>query len=336
MFPLLSTLPTLPTNPYNPYKMSIASSFFALYARDSAYFQRMVEFFLQSRLKAVRPFLEGKEREECVFFTVKGDLVDIRNNRRRFATFTDWYNAAFGTKLGLDNTEIFRKIYVTRRVRLMDILTTVSAKERDEFLDIKYLSSIAYGYIQRRMRAKFIAFEYDKKQTVAVEWQGRKYYVAYTNTTTDNGFSVIRFLHTICGEESAIQGLYCILENGEKILLNEEEVGAVGAAEVTKIAEVPDVVAKTEAAAKELEDLKKEVAYLKTHLQLLHTDVRILSPLQMSDRERFTKEIEELRAQNQTLIAHYQNLATITGSVLQRLGPYLTHQVPHAPMYGYH
>jgi hypothetical protein len=299
--------------------MSIASSFFHLYIRDAAYFQRMVEFFLHGRFKAVRPFLEGKEREE-VFFTVEGELVNVRNNRRRFATFTEWYNDGFGTSCDMNDTNIFNKIWVTRRVTLMDILKTVTAKERDEFLDIKYLSSIAYGYIQRRMRVKFIAVSgVDKKQAVTVEWQGRKYYVSHTNTTTDMGFSVVRFLHTICGEESAIHGLYCIMEDGSKVLLNEE---------VEEAEEVEKVVVEKEALLPtpmvpntELEDLKKEVADLKAHLQLLHTDVRILSPLQMADREKFTKEIEELRAQNQTLTMHYQNLSAITGAVLQRMGP---------------
>jgi hypothetical protein len=299
--------------------MSIASSLFQVYVRDPAYFQRMVEFFLHGRFKAVRPFLEGKEREE-VFFTVEGELVDIRNNRRRFATFTDWYNAGFGTSCTMNDTDIFNKIWVTRRVTLMDILKTVTAKEREEFLDVKYLSSIAYGYIQRRMRVKFIAVgSGDKKQAVTVEWQGRKYYVSHINTTTDMGFSVVRFLHTICGEESAIRGLYCIMEDGSKVLLNEEveEAEEVEKVVVEKAALLPTpMVPNTE-----LEDLKKEVADLKTLVQLLHTDVRILSPLQIADREKFTKEIEELRAQNQTLTMHYQNLAAITGAVLQRLGP---------------
>jgi hypothetical protein len=299
--------------------MSIASSLFHLYIRDAAYFQRMVEFFLHGRFKAVRPFLEGKEREE-VFFTVEGELVNVRNNRRRFATFTEWYNDGFGTSCAMNDTDIFNKIWVTRRVTLMDILKTVTAKERDEFLDIKYLSSIAYGYIQRRMRVKFVAVGsgVDKKQAVTVEWQGRKYYVSHTNTTTDMGFSVVRFLHTICGEESAIHGLYCIMEDGSKVLLNEEveEAEEVEKVVVEKAALLPTpMVPNTE-----LEDLKKEVADLKAQLQLLHTDVRILSSLQIADREKFTKEIEELRAQNQTLTMHYQNLATITGAVIQRMG----------------
>jgi hypothetical protein len=306
--------------------MSIASSLFQLYVRDPAYFQRMVEFFLHGRFKAVRPFLEGKEREE-VFFTVEGELVDVRNNRRRFATFTDWYNAGFGTSCAMNDTDIFNKIWVTRRVTLMDILKTVTAKEREEFLDVKYLSSIAYGYIQRRMRVKFIAVGSggsggsggDKKHAVTVEWQGRKYYVSHINTTTDMGFSVVRFLHTICGEESAIRGLYCIMEDGSKILLNEE-VEEVEKVVVEKTALLPTPNTPT-IPNTELEDLKKEVADLKAQLQLLHTDVRILSPLQIADREKFTKEIEELRAQNQTLTMHYQNLAAITGAVLQRLGP---------------
>jgi hypothetical protein len=280
----------------------------------------MVEFFLHGRFKAVRPFLEGKEREE-VFFTVEGELVNVRNNRQRFATFTDLYNAGFGTSCAMTDTEIFNKIWVTRRVTLMDILKTVTAKERDEFLDIKYLSSIAHGYIQRRMRVKFIAVGSvgDKKQAVTVEWQGRKYYVSHINTTTDMGFSVVRFLHTICGEESAIHGLYCIMEDGSKVLLNEEveEAEEVEKVVVEKAALLPTPNTPNT----ELEDLKKEVADLKTLVQLLHTDVRILSPLQIADREKFTKEIEELRAQNQTLTMHYQNLAAITGAVLQRLGP---------------
>jgi hypothetical protein len=311
--------------------MSIASSLFQLYIRDAAYFQRMVEFFLHGRFKAVRPFLEGKEREE-VFFTVEGELVSVRNNRRRFATFTEWYNDGFGTSCDMNDTDIFNKIWVTRRVTLMDILKTVTAKERDEFLDIKYLSSIAYGYIQRRMRVKFIAVSgVDKKQAVTVEWQGRKYYVSHTNTTTDMGFSVVRFLHTICGEESAIHGLYCIMEDGSKVLLNEE----VSAAAVEETNTKP-LLPTPPSGSLEVTELKKQMEDLKTHVQLLHTDLRILSPLQIADREKNAKEVEELRAKNAELVAeieglkahqavlfgHYQHLSAIVGQVMQRVGLY--------------
>ncbi len=316
------------------YTMSLLASFLSLYSREPAYFQRMVEFFLHARFKAVRPFLEGKEREESMFFTVEGELVDVRDNRRRFATFTDWYNAVFGTAYTRSETEIFQKIYVTRRVTLMDILQTVGKKEHDEFLDIKYLSSLAYGYIQRRMRARFIAFKWDKKQTATVEWDGRKYYVSHTNTTTDMGFSVVRFLHTICGEESAIHGLYCCLEDGSKVLLNEEveEVAAVAAEETKTKPLLPTPPSESPAIA----ELKKQMEDLKTHVQLLHTDLRILAPLQIADREKNAKEVEELRAQNAALVAemealkahhavlfgHYQHLSAIVSQVMQRVGLY--------------
>ncbi len=322
--------------------MSLLASFLSLYSREPAYFQRMVEFFLHARFKAVRPFLEGKEREESMFFTVEGELVDVRDNRRRFATFTDWYNSVFGTAYTRSDTEIFQKIYVTRRVTLLDILHTVGKKERDEFLDSKYLSSLAYGYIQRRMRARFIAFKWDKKQTVTVEWDGRKYYVSHTNTTTDMGFSVVRFLHTICGEESAIHGLYCCLEDGSKILLNEEvdtvaAVAAVAAAEKTN---TKPLLPTPPSECLEVTELKKQMEDLKTHVQLLHTDLRILAPLQIADREKNAKEVEELRAKNAALVAemdalkahqavlfgHYQHLSAIVGQVMQRVGLYYVPQ----------
>lgn len=330
--------------------MTIASYFFDLYESEPAYFQRMVEFFLHARFKAVRPFLEGKEREESVFFTVEGELVNIRDNRRRHATFTDWYNAAFRTHYDRENVEVFRKIFVTRRVTLMDILMTVGPKERDEFLDCKYLSSLAYGYIQRRMRAKFIAFKWDKKQTVTVEWSGRKYYVSHTNTTTDMGFSVVRFLHTICGEESAIHGLYCILEDGSKVLLNEEReetVGAAGAAGtvgtvglIGSTPELPTSPTPPPVESPAFESLKKQMEDVQTHVKMLHTDLRILAPLQIADREKNAKEVEDLRTKNAMLAAeleavkahqavlftHYQHLSGIIGQLMQRTGMYYVPQ----------
>ncbi len=105
------------------------SSIFDIYAKNPAYFQRMVDFFLHARFRAVRVSFPDKENE-TMFFTVEGELVNIHNNNLRFKTFTEWYNAVFETSHPLTYINIFKKIYVTKRVNLMEILTTVAMKER--------------------------------------------------------------------------------------------------------------------------------------------------------------------------------------------------------------
>lgn len=311
------------------------SSIFDTYIREPAYFQRMVEFFLHARFKAVRIFLKEK-KDECVFFAIDGTLIDTKNNKRRFATFTDWYNSVFATSHSLTKRDIFSEIYITPRVNLITILSSITQKEFDEFLDIKYRSSLAYNYIVRRMRAKFMHPCSDKKTTFTIEWDGHIYYVSHMNTrsgsSTEN-YLVDPFLSTICDETVPMKGLYIVLTDDTKVLLTEEDVRKHPALLETPKSPTHEIMSRLQTA----EDT----------LRTLHTDVRILSPLQLSDRERFTREINELKTQlaeyvghmrammenQQTLLTQYQNLSTIVGALLNRVHTTPSPSPPSTPLY---
>lgn len=300
---------------YISYISYMMTSILSEYVADPARFQRMCEFFLHARFRVVRPFIDKDGKGYEVFFTVEGELVDVRNRKRRFATFTDWFNAVRGTRHGLEYKGMFDAIYVTRRITLGRILETVTPKERAEFQDVKYLSSIAYEYIQRRMRSRFIDIK-DKKQTLVVEWMGERYTISHINASCEKG-SVVPFLHAMCGEETAIQGLYCVMADGSRVLLSEEAAVAVApvalVAPVAPVAVAPVAPVVSEVTRKEFDDLK-------THLDLLHTTVHSWMPEQQADHDTFTREIAELRAENQALATQCKNLTGLVGLLIQRVG----------------
>ncbi len=196
---------------------------YELFCRDPAYFQRLLEFLLHARFRSVRLNLRGALKQDAVFFSLEGQLINIENNKKRFNTLTEWYNATKGTKharIGLDQ---FKEIMVTSKFSIYQIIETVRDKEVADFIDMKYRSSILFTYISHRIRAKRMSFTWDKSQTFSIEWNGVQYSVTHTHTSTEAKLSVGHLLDAITNPEEPITGLY-LIQSGKKHLLTEDRV----------------------------------------------------------------------------------------------------------------
>ncbi len=196
------------------------------YTQNPQYFQRLLEYFLRSRFRAVRLFFRGKL--EWMYFAVDGRICDTHDRERRYESLTDWYNAEHSTSYPLWFTEIFKEIHVTGRLSILDILGTVTPKEIAEFRDESYRASLAFGYIWRRMHAKDIPCDHraKKQQAVCVEWEGGRYYVEHTRVRGAAGQSVERFLDAMASEEPPT-GLYHIgCADGARTLLTDVDADA--------------------------------------------------------------------------------------------------------------
>ncbi len=198
---------------------------YELFCRDPAYFQRLLEFLLHSRFRAVRLALQGGLKKDTVFFSIEGQLINIENNKIRFSTITEWYNSIKGTEHTRIELEQFKEILATNRISIYQILETVRDKEIADFIDLKYRSSILFIYISHRIRAKRLPFSWDKSQTFTVEWKDVVYNVSHTNTTTQQNISVGYILDAITAPEEPITGLY-LIQSGKKYLLTEDSMSA--------------------------------------------------------------------------------------------------------------
>ncbi len=196
---------------------------YELFCRDPAYFQRMLEFLLHARFRSVRLNLRGALKQDAVFFSLEGQLINIENNKKRFNTLTEWYNAIKGSKHTRIGLEQFKEIMATPKFSIYQILETVRDKEVADFIDMKYRSSILFTYISHRIRSKRMPFTWDKSQTFAVEWNGVEYSVTHTHTSTNENISVGHLLDAITAPEEPITGLY-LLQSGKKYLLTEDSI----------------------------------------------------------------------------------------------------------------
>ncbi len=287
-------------------------SIFETYFRDPAYFQRMLEFFLHARFRAVRLHIQDK-KSESVFFAVDGTLVNVRNNKRRFSTLTEWFNAVQGTGHDMYYTGIFNQIYITHRVTIGDILRTVDLSEIREFQDTKYRSSIAYNYIFRRLRANFIGCDWEKQQVYEVVWKGHTYAVAINNTYSADGGNVRIFLEKFVGNKE-VPGLEICLADGTRRFVTEP-VGK----EVPR--DVPKDSPKEEPVEIPRESLMED--WMKREMKEWGAKIEEILESQIilrQENEHMQTELEELKKQNASMSQQMQTLAGQCNHLLGAVG----------------
>lgn len=245
---------------------------YELFCRDPAYFQRMLEFFLHSRFRMVRlSFQPGKRAKEAVFFSIEGQLINVENNKVRFPTLTAWYNDYMKTTHSILSLEHFKEIHISTKHSIYHILKSISHRELEEFIDLKYRSSVAYLYVTRCMRNKRIACDWNKTASFIVEWEGNTYTV--TRNTVNASVHVGPFLDAICDTEHTMYGLY--LKQGSSVtLLTEEKL--LEEPEEPEVCEpsklVFDPLLPTPPAVESLEAMKQEIRQ-ELHKQL-RTEIR--------------------------------------------------------------
>lgn len=269
------------------FKMSTLTFLTELYKRDALYFQRMLEFFLQSRFNAIRLYVKEK-RQNHVFFSLDGQLIDCRNNRLRFNTITEWYNTTMGTSFKHTDTSIFNSIHISQRVTIQSVLVQVSTKEVEEFLDIKYRSNQVYGFMLRQLKARKIFNSTEKRQVFTMKWQDRLYTVEHNKVVAEGGYSVVSLLDYVCGSENQLTGLYYVDHKGNELLLTEDLASLV-----STMASVPVITEPN----KSLADIRSEMDQL--------SDRRIFEMDALEERLTavFRSEISPLQIQIQDLQA---------------------------------
>ncbi len=299
-------------------------SIFETYFRDPAYFQRMLEFFLHARFRAVRLHIQDK-KSESVFFAVDGTLVNVVNNKRRFSTLTEWFNAVQETSHDMYHTGIFNQIYITHRVTIGDILRTVDHSEIREFQDTKYRSSIAYNYIFRRLRANFIGCDWGKQQVYEVVWKGHTYAVAINNTYSADGGNVRTFLEKFVGGKE-VPGLEICLVDGTRRTLTEPVRLVVATPTALAAPEKPKDVPRDVPKESLMEEwMKREMKEWGIAMQEILEDHR-------QEKEQMQKGLEELKKQNTAMSQQIETLAKQCNHLLGAVGYLLQPQQPPPPV----
>lgn len=192
-----------------------------LYCRNAPYFQRMLEFFLRSRFTAVRIYCLAKPKES-VFFSITGKLICCSDNNIQFHTLTDWYNSVSGKDIPKGDTSIFSEIHISKRMSMQGILSIVTHKEVEEFMDLKYRSSTVYAFVIRRLKARQILCKTTRGQSFRIHWQERFYTVQHSITVAEGPYSVGPFLDYVCDSETTLTGLFWDDGTGKRILLTED------------------------------------------------------------------------------------------------------------------
>jgi hypothetical protein len=193
------------------------SQLLALYVAKPVYFQRMLEYLIAPRFKSVRLYIDSGD--ESTFITMKGDIVDVRNNARRYNTLTEWYTTFTKESEPVDLNHMFEAIRISRRVSLLGLLGMVDKKEISEFIDMKYRSNVLYTYIFRKLKNKQISVSHDAKYNFSVEWRGRQYSVSSSQTTVTDSMTVKKLLEA--AEAGNLQDLFWIDSEGVKHRLTD-------------------------------------------------------------------------------------------------------------------
>ncbi len=300
-------------------------SIYETYFRDPLYFQRMLEFLLHARFRAVRIYFPEKRKEECVFFAVDGTLVDVQNNKRRFKTLTDWYNAVYKTNHDMYFTGIFSKIHISQRINLNEILQSISSSEIAEFHDVKYRSNLAYNYIFRRLRAHFIECDWEKKQDYVVEWKGHSYTVS-SNHTYSTGGNVNKFLGQFVGSKEVVGLQICLTDGTRRNLVDPVESK-----------EVKDVESKEEVPRESIleEMLRTEISrWQETIHSITEEQARVNEENQAmrQELEDMKKQMQDMSMQLQTVSMHCTHLLGVVGTMLPPTPIYIP-QPPVSPVF---
>jgi hypothetical protein len=243
-----------------------------------------------------------------MFFAMDGSLIDVSNNKRRFKTLTDWYNAVFKTKHDIYYTGLFSQIRITQQVNLNEILQTVKRTEVAEFQDMKYRSNMAYNYIFRRLRALFIDCDWQKKQDYLIFWKGHTYSVANNHTYAMDGGNINAFLKQFIG--SNVGPMEICMSDGSRRSLTEsvveepvQEPAHVEPPEELKDVETPRISILEEYMRNVMENWDKT---FQTETQQLHLEV-----------DGLKKQILDMSLQLQNLSVQHNNLLSLVGKMLQ-------------------
>lgn len=301
-------------------------SIYDTYFRDPLYFQRMLEFFLHARFRAVRIYIAEKRKEECMFFGMDGSLVDVSNNRRRFKTLTDWYNAAFKTKHDIYYTGVFSQIRITQQVNLNEILQTVKRSEVAEFQDMKYRSNIAYNYIFRRLRALFINCDWQKKQDYLIFWKGHTYSVANNHTYAMDGGNINVFLKQFIG--SNVGPMEICMSDGSRRSLTEPILQEP----VQELVQEP-VPAESELVPEEPKDVETPrisilEEYMRNEMENWNMAHQAETQQLHLEVDGMKKQILDMSMQLQNLSVQHNNLLSLVGKMLQPQPPMYVPQSP--------
>ncbi len=245
------------------------SPFIEIYFRNPMYFQRMLEFVLHQKFRTVRIHMRDMKDTECMFFTVDGRIMDVSDDKRRFDTITDWYNAVHNTTFPIIYPGIFEEIYITQRNSLSSVIESVTQKDIQSFRDLRYKSSVAYNRIVRILRTKYIRFMWDKKTPLALEWNGVNISLGRLHASAEHGNmnAMDNLLDILGNEEKTIPGLVFIRDTGERVQLFDDVVeGEEGGEKQRRAAEedTEDVENVVNIVSMEITALKEEITTHKT------------------------------------------------------------------------
>lgn len=291
--------------------MSPLSFLHNLYRHDVAYFQRMLDFFLQSRFESVHLWIAEKRREP-VFLSTEGAIVHCVDHTRRWKTLTEWYNTITDQAFTVGDPAIFDHIHITRRVTVQNILSTITQKEVDEFVDMKYRSSQVYHWILRRLKARQMTCTDTK--VFQIQWGSRVYEVEKNKTSTEGGYSVGPFLDYMCDEKQP-SSISWKDEKGLWVLLTEDLPPASVISESSDI--TPDFTPSlVESDLQEMKDRFQE--YVESEKWARDELLEELSCVQ-SELSATQTELSSLRSEVQEILQSFQGLQALVYQNYQTL-----------------
>jgi hypothetical protein len=210
---------------------------------------------------------------ECMFFTVDGRIMDVSDDRRRFDTITDWYNAVHNTTFPIIYPGIFDEIYITQRNSLSSVIDSVTQKDIQSFRDLRYKSSVAYNRVVRILRTKYIRFMWDKKTPLTLEWNGVQISLGRLHASAEQGNmnAMDNLLEILGNEDKTVPGLVFVRDTGERVQLFDEEGGCEEKEGERRSEE--DVEEVVNVVSQEITAHKEEVAFHKRAAELFKKEL---------------------------------------------------------------
>jgi hypothetical protein len=177
--------------------------------KDPSYIVRFISYLINTRYKKVTISANGITADPLIT-----GVLEERETKKRFYSFSQFYNYATGAKTTETDISVLAKLFVTTEYSIMRIIC--NAKEADilNFFDQRYRTFLMYRDVRKRI--KFYTLK-DTNSQVTLQWKDNIFTLDHTTLTCDKDKNVVfKLLETY--ENGYIDGLYYCTKDTKYII----------------------------------------------------------------------------------------------------------------------
>lgn len=177
--------------------------------KDPSYIVRFICYLVNTRYKKVTISANGITADPLIT-----GVLEERETKKRFHSFSQFYNYATGAKTTETDISVLAKLFVTTEYSIMRIIC--NAKEADilNFFDQKYRIFLMYRDVRKRI--KFYALK-DTNSQVTLQWKNNIFTLDHTNLSCEKDkISAFKLLEAY--ENGYIDGLYYCTKDSKHLI----------------------------------------------------------------------------------------------------------------------